>query len=135
LETAKNSVGRHDSDTLRREIAYACQDIVALRGRLRELARDIRRKLDQHDLGKLLTTINGIGSQTAAYLIGELGDPRKFRSAAALASYVGVAPRLRQSGKRRFAGTAVVRLGNAPEGTLDAGSDGGTIQSVVESLL
>lgn len=113
VESAKNSVGRHDSDTLRREIAYACQDIVALRGRLRELARDIKRKLDRHDLGKLLTTINGIGSQTAAYLIGELGDPARFRSSAALASYVGVAPRLRQSGKRRFSGTAVVRLGNA----------------------
>jgi transposase len=84
-----------------------------LRGRLRELARDIKRKLDQHDLGKLLTIINGIGSQTAAYLIGELGDPARFRSSAALASYVGVAPRLRQSGKRRFSGTAVVRLGYA----------------------
>jgi transposase len=113
LETAKNSVGCHHSDTQRREIAYACHDIVALRGRLRELAQDIKRKLDRHDLGKLLTTINGVGPQTAAYLIGELGDPARFRSPAALASYVGVAPRLRQSGKRRFSGTAVVSLGNA----------------------
>jgi len=113
VNTAKNSVGRHHSDTYRREIAYACEDIVSLRGRLRELARDIKQKLEQHDLGKLLTTINGIGAQTAAYLIAELGDPARFHSAAALASYVGVAPRLRQSGKRRFSGTAVVRLGNA----------------------
>jgi transposase len=51
--------------------------------------------------------------KTAAYLIAELGDPARFHSAAALASYVGVAPRLRQSGKRRFPGTAVIRLGNA----------------------
>jgi transposase len=49
----------------------------------------------------------------AACLIGELGDLARFRTSAALASYVGVAPRLRQSGKRRFSGTAVVRLGNA----------------------
>src|SRR5690242_11603773 len=71
------------------------------------------RNLSQRDLGKLVTTINGVGAQTAAYLIAELGDPARFHSAAALASYVGVAPRLRQSGKRRFPGTAVIRLGNA----------------------
>jgi transposase len=113
VNTAKNSVGRHHSETCRREIAYACEDIVALRGRLRELAGDIKQKLEQHALGKLLTTISGVGAQTAAYLIAELGDPARFHNAAALASYVGVAPRLRQSGKRRFSGTAVVRLGNA----------------------
>jgi len=78
VNTAKNSVGRHHSDTYRREIAYACEDIVALRGRLRELASDIKQKLEQHDLGKLLTTINGVGTQTAAYLIAELGDPARF---------------------------------------------------------
>jgi transposase len=113
VSTAKNSVRRHHSDTYRREIAYACEDIVALRGRLRELGRDIKQKLEQHDLGKLLTTINGVGAQTTTYLTAELGDPARFHSAAALASYVGVAPRLRQSGKRRFSGTAVIRLGNA----------------------
>ena len=49
-----------------------------LRGRLRELASDIKQKLEQHDLGKLLTTINGIEAQTAAHLIAELGDPARF---------------------------------------------------------
>src|SRR5216683_1357701 len=77
-----------------------------------ELASDIKQRLGQHDLGKLLTTINGVSAQTAAYLIAELGDPARFHSAAALASYVGVAPRLRQSSKRRFSGTAVIGLGN-----------------------
>ncbi|MGZ6228578.1 MAG: transposase [Candidatus Binataceae bacterium] len=77
-----------------------------MRGRLRELACDIKQKLEQHDLGKLLTTINGVDAQTAAYLIAKLGDPARFHGAAALASYVGIAPRLRQSGKRRFSGTA-----------------------------
>jgi len=113
VDTANNSVGCHDSETYRREVAYVCGDIVTLRGRLRELACDIKRKLDQHDLGELLTTINGIGPQTAAYLIAELGDAARFHSAAALASYVVVAPRLRQSGKRRFSGSAAIRLGNA----------------------
>ncbi|MGO9686175.1 MAG: IS110 family transposase [Beijerinckiaceae bacterium] len=113
IETAKSSVGQHHSETRQLEISYACEDIVVLRDRVRKLDRDIEQKLETHEVGKLLTTITGIGSKTAACLIAELGDPARFRSAAALASYVGVAPRLRQSGKRRFSGTAVIRLGNA----------------------
>jgi hypothetical protein len=71
---------------------------------VKQLEQDIERKIQAHEVGKLLTTIDGIGSRTAACLIGELGDPSRFRDAAALASYVGVVPRLRQSGKRAFAG-------------------------------
>ena len=43
----------------------------------------------------LLTTIEGISLQTAACIVAELGDPARFRSVKALASYVGVIPRLR----------------------------------------
>jgi transposase len=64
-------------------------------------------------LGKLLTTIEGIGPQTAACIIAELGDPARFGSVKALASYVGVIPRLRQSGKRRLSGRRLLPLGNA----------------------
>ena len=85
-----------------------------LRRRLKDLARDIECKLDDHEVGKLLTTINGVGPLTAACLIAELGDPARFRSAGAIASYVGVAPRLRQSGKKRFfSGSPTIPLGNA----------------------
>jgi len=80
-------------------IKYLCEDLDVLRRRLKDLARDIECKLDDHEVGKLLTTINGVGPLTAACLIAELGDPARFRSAGAIASYVGVAPRLRQSGK------------------------------------
>ena len=38
-------------------------------------------------MGKLLTTIDGVGPLTAACLIAELGDPERFRSAGAIASY------------------------------------------------
>jgi hypothetical protein len=78
-------------------IKYLGEDLDVLRRRLKDLARDIERKLDDHEVGKLLTTIDGVGPLTAACLIAELGDPARFRSAGAIASYVGVAPRLRQS--------------------------------------
>ena len=72
-----------------------------------------RKRLEQHQVGKLLTSIAGIGPQTAACIIAELGDPARFGSIKALASYVGVAPRLRQSGKRRLSGRRLLPLGDA----------------------
>ena len=81
-----------------------------LRNRVKQLDQEIEGKLQTHEVGKLLTTI---GSRTAACLIAELGDPSRFRDAAALASYVGVVPRLRQSGKRSFSGARGLPLGNA----------------------
>src|SRR5437899_12511532 len=83
--------------------------------RLKDLARDIERKLDDHEVGKLLTTIDGVGPLTAACLIAELGDPARRRAFAALArsQAVGVAPRLRQSGKKRFSGSPTIPFGNA----------------------
>jgi transposase len=95
-------------------IKYLCEDLDVLRRRLKDLARDIERKLDNQQVGKLLTTIDGVGPSTAARLIAELGDPARFRSAAAIASYAGVAPPVRQSGKKRFSsGSPTIPLSNA----------------------
>jgi transposase len=43
----------------------------------------------------------------------ELGDPARFRSAAAIASYFGIAPRLRRSGKKRLSGSPTIPFGSA----------------------
>ncbi|MCB9599139.1 MAG: IS110 family transposase [Sandaracinus sp.] len=51
-------------------------------------------------MGKLLTTIDGIGDNTAARLIASI-DFANFASASALAAYVGVAPLVNHSGKRQ----------------------------------
>jgi len=114
IEAAAKSVGSHHSEPYRLRIKYLCEDLDVLRRRLKDLARDIERKLDAHEVGKLLTAIDGVGPLTAACLIAELGDPARFRSAGAIASYVGVAPRLRQSGKKRFfSGSPTIPLGNS----------------------
>jgi transposase len=57
IETAKKSVGSHHSEPYRLRIQYLCEDLEVLRRRLKSLARDIERKLDDHEVGKLLTTI------------------------------------------------------------------------------
>jgi transposase len=50
---------------------------------------------------------------TAACLIAELGDPARFDSPSAVASYVGVIPRIWQSSKKRFTKGPAIPLGNA----------------------
>jgi transposase len=112
IKAAAESVGSYHSEPYRLRIKYLCEDLDMLRRRLKDLVRDIERKLDDH-LGKLLTTIDGVGPLTAACVIAELGDPARFRSAGAIASYVGVAPRPRQSGKKRFPGSPTIPFGNA----------------------
>jgi transposase len=113
IEAARRSVGQHHSATYRLQIRYACDDLDVLRRRLRDIDRDVEGKLREHAVGRLLTTINGIGTNTAACVIAEVGDPAHFRSASALAAYVGTIPALKQSGKRQFARAAVTPIGNA----------------------
>lgn len=110
---AARSVGRHHGEAYRIQVRYACEDLDLLRRRLRTLEGDIARLLDRHDVGTLLTTIDGIGPLTAARLVAELGDPAAFASAGALAAYIGVVPSLRQSGKRTGTRAGLTSIGHA----------------------
>jgi len=78
-------VGSHHSEAYQLLVKYMCSDIELLRNRVKQLDQDIDRKLQAHEVGRLLTTIDGIGARTAACLIAELGEPSRFRDAAALA--------------------------------------------------
>jgi transposase len=113
VEAAKTSVGRHHGPAYRVQIRCACEDLDLLRRRLRDLDADIGRTLDSHEVGMLLTTLDGIGPTTAARLVAELGDIASFHSAAAIAAYVGAVPGLRQSGKRQGSRAGLTPHGNA----------------------
>lgn len=113
IETARRSVGQHHSPAYRLQVRYACQDLDLLRRRLHELDSDIDRKLREHAVGRLLTTIDGIGPHTAACIIAEVGDPADFKAGNALAAYVGAIPGLKHSGKRTPARAALTPTGNA----------------------
>lgn len=114
VAAAKTSVGRHHGHAYQVQVRYLCEDISVLRGRLRELGDEIETTLRKHEVGSLLTTIQGIGPQTAARLVAELGDlVTRFRDANALAAYVGVIPGLKQSGKRAPTRGALTTIGHA----------------------
>jgi transposase len=113
VEAAKTSVGQHHGPAYRVQVRCACEDLDLLRRRLRQLDSDIDRTLKDHEVGTLLTTLDGIGPTTAARLVAELGDIASFRSAAAVASYIGAIPGLRQSGKRQASRASLTPHGNA----------------------
>lgn len=113
VETAKVSVGRHHGYAYRIQVQDTCEDLDLLRRRIKRLDNDIESKLGDHEVGSLLTTIDGIGPTTAARIIAELGDPADFRDGAAIAAYVGVVPALKQSGKRTASRAGLSPIGNA----------------------
>ena len=72
----------------------------------------MERLLEVHEVGRLLTTIDGIGPLSAARIIAEVGDPARFATPAALAAYVGVVPALKQSGKRQPGRAGLTPIGH-----------------------
>ena len=112
-DAAGRSVGQHHGEAYAIQVRYICEDLDVLRRRRRELERDIERWLDDHEVGRLLTTIEGIGPQTSARLVATFGDFSDFRGGAALAAYVGVVPAIHQSGKRMSTRAGLTSIGAA----------------------
>ncbi len=113
VRAARDSVGQHHGPAYQIQVRYLCDDLDTLRARLRDLEGDIEGTLRAHEVGSLLTTIDGIGPQTAARLVAELGDPARFRSPGALAAFVGVVPGTSQSGKHRPTRAGLSPVGHA----------------------
>ncbi len=67
--------------------------------RRRQLEQDIEQAFTEHPLGKVLTTMCGFGTRTGARTLAEIGDPHRFDNGGRLASYAGLAPTDRQSGR------------------------------------
>ncbi len=88
-----------------------------LEEQMAQLEKQISEHIDQHpDLRHqrdLLANIPGLGPKTAAILLCELGDWSRFGSARAAAAYVGVVPRIRESGTSVRGRSSLCKLGNA----------------------
>lgn len=113
IEAAESSVGAHHGPAYQLQVQHACEDIEQLRRRIQQIEYSIDQHLDRHEVGKLLTTIPGIGPTTAARILAEAGDPADFKSGAALAAYLGIVPALRHSGKRTPIHAGISRMGHA----------------------
>ena len=112
VEAAKSSVGQHHGPAYKLQAVHICQDLDLWRKRLADVERDIEGLLDTHQVGKLLTTIDGIGPQSAARIIAAVGDPARFKRANALAAFLGVVPGLKQSGKSTSSRARIAPMGD-----------------------
>lgn len=75
------------------------------------LSRQIRLRVTEYDkeLYSLLKTISGIGPLTSSALITELGDINRFPRIDHLSSFVGLIPRVKQSGETSYSGGITFR--------------------------
>ncbi|RXQ87057.1 IS110 family transposase [Ancylomarina salipaludis] len=78
---------------------------------LEQKLRDTARKRDRH-LFKILQTVPGIGPITAIGIMAEIGEIGRFKHFKQFASYVGLVPRLHQSGEKDQTGSITYRSNN-----------------------
>jgi transposase len=79
-------------------------------GRWRQRVAELTSKFK--DLRSIRTEIPGMGEITAGALYGELGDPKRYRSAKAYAKATGLTPSYRESGGKGRVGQ-ITRAGSA----------------------
>lgn len=83
-----------------------------LQGPIDELDREVERQAQQRPQSRRLMTHPGVGPITALASEVFLGDPRRFADGKAVASYVGMIPSERSSGRRQRFGR-LSKQGNA----------------------
>ena len=110
---AQNRLDEADDEAVRR----------AHRGPLDEIERqieDLEEEIEEHvekdpelkGRCSLLDTIPGIGLQTAAIVVSELGSPDRFESARQAAAYAGLVPSHHQSGTSVRGNPRMSKVGN-----------------------
>lgn len=96
----------------RRALDYQVREVELLRKELLSISNDIRKMMRSQQykqLYYLLRTVNGIGPLTAASLITEIGDMKRFSSFYHLNSFIGLMPMEHSSGERELKGRITVR--------------------------
>jgi transposase len=97
--------------TIGRVIAELVVELDRVFARRAVLAGEIEEAFLAHPFGELLSSMPGIGPRTGSRILAEIGDGSRFASGDKLASYAGLAPVTRQSGKS-INGESQSRRGN-----------------------
>ena len=92
--------------SLKRDLKHLNKEIKGIEDRLLELV-----KQDQQQL-TLLTSIPGIGTKTALFLVVITDGFTKFDKASQLCSYVGITPTIRESGSSVRGRSRISKVGN-----------------------
>jgi transposase len=84
----------------------------SLQGQIDGLNRRVRRLPREEADVAVLADLPGIGAQSAATLLAELGDPKRFAGPRAVAAYAGLVPRVSQSADKAHHGR-MTKQGNS----------------------
>jgi transposase len=106
LQVAPASV----AEAIKAHVAYLDASVAATRQQIRnhvDNTPDLKRKRD------LLESIPGVGEATIAVILSEFADVARFDNAKRLASFIGVAPRERQSGSSVRGRTVLSKMGRS----------------------
>jgi transposase len=77
----------------------------SVQGQIEELTRHVRRlPREEADVAMLEAELPGIGAQSAATLLAELGDAKRFAGPRAVAAYAGLVPSVSQSADKAHHG-------------------------------
>jgi len=87
---------------------------------IKNLENQIESLIKKHynDIYKKLLTIKGIGPKTASGVIAYMGDLSNFNSYKKIASYIGITPAIKFSGKSLKKTTGITKQGNSTLRTL-----------------
>ena len=111
-----NRLESHELAAQERAIASVQQHLDWLQARMDELQRQIDDHIDGHpklrDDAELMRSIPGVGNTTTSRVMAYVGDIRRFKSAKALAAFIGVTPRLKESGTSVKGRTTMSRTGH-----------------------
>lgn len=106
LEGASEMITSH----LQHHLTFLAQEI-------KQLKTQIQNHIDKHpDLKhrkELLESIPGIGKATINVILSEFGEITQFRNAKALAAFIGVAPKVRQSGTSLRSRATMSKMGRS----------------------
>ena len=91
------------------ELQQAFEALLAVLGRLQEQIDVLNRRVrqlprEEARVAVLAAELPGIGAQSAATLLAELGDPQRFAGPRAVAAYAGLVPRVSQSADKAHHG-------------------------------
>ncbi|NJO26002.1 MAG: IS110 family transposase [Bacteroidia bacterium] len=96
----------------RTTLNYMVKEAELLRRELLAISNDIRKLMRSKEYKKLyylLRTITGIGPLTAALLLTEIGDMKRFGNFYQLNSFIGLLPTEHSSGEREVRGRLTIR--------------------------
>lgn len=87
--------------------------LVRLDSTIRKLDKEIEDLVGQSEVCQLLMTVPGVGPKTAAWYRAVIDHPGRFRNSRDVGAYLGLIPRVRQSGLRSSVGR-ITKTGSKP---------------------